>query len=524
MSNGMRKGTLRVWIVAFVLFVTSLCGISEGAAAGGKTLKGVWEYGSGLITVVFRDNGEFFSFNTFPASRGYRDPHRYTDDGHAFTIFFENEEDPSIEEQERCEYTLENNGDRLVLLSRTKSRYVNGRMEWSDAPEKENIILKRNNLYENVGNSRPAELGGYWEGLGGLAYIRFRDDGMYDISPATLPGGHDEQETYRYTCDGQSFTLYFAGKTFPSEEYRYTYSYTIEDRGNTLIITTMTQERYENGILQWSGSPSEEHLILFRTDSVTDESAHSIQSGRETGAPVTTGFTPERADTGSDSDSDDEMVPIEWYPEPEIAYSTPEPLSQEETREVVQIYSGFESFMNYWSNNRLEELLAFCAPSWLEGESDPKAGLFALIANRTPLNWSGRSLENTENDDGRIVVFQCMIDRNNGTDPILAEMRVLMRREKGQWYVDPRSLSTYTAYPNPEEDARTTEPTMITSEQYLYYNPEGGTMYHLDPNCKIIHQKYLPLQGRFLFSQINEVPYRELQPCQVCGAPLRTLP
>ena len=79
MGFEMKKSSLPVWIVAFMLFFINLCGISEGAAVGEKTLKGVWEYASGLATVVFRDSGEYFAFNTFPASSGYRDAYRYTD-------------------------------------------------------------------------------------------------------------------------------------------------------------------------------------------------------------------------------------------------------------------------------------------------------------------------------------------------------------------------------------------------------------------------------------------------------------
>ena len=55
----------------------------------------------------------------------------------------------------------------------------------------------------------------------------------------------------------------------------------------------------------------------------------------------------------------------------------------------------------------------------------------------------------------------------------------------------------------------------------LYYFPEGGQYYHADPNCKAVNEKYLPLEGTFTYAELDDEPYRELQPCGICGAPSR---
>ena len=55
----------------------------------------------------------------------------------------------------------------------------------------------------------------------------------------------------------------------------------------------------------------------------------------------------------------------------------------------------------------------------------------------------------------------------------------------------------------------------------LYYYPAGGEYYHLDQNCKLVNPKYLPLSDSFLYSELNDDPYRALKPCEVCVAPLR---
>ena len=58
----------------------------------------------------------------------------------------------------------------------------------------------------------------------------------------------------------------------------------------------------------------------------------------------------------------------------------------------------------------------------------------------------------------------------------------------------------------------------------LYYNTEGGQYYHLDPNCPSIAEKFRPIRGIFLYSQLTEMPYRFLKRCRICGAPERPLP
>ncbi len=55
----------------------------------------------------------------------------------------------------------------------------------------------------------------------------------------------------------------------------------------------------------------------------------------------------------------------------------------------------------------------------------------------------------------------------------------------------------------------------------LYYSPEGGRYYHADRNCKTVHEQYLPLTGSFTYAELEDEPYKDLQPCGVCGAPLR---
>lgn len=64
--------------------------------------------------------------------------------------------------------------------------------------------------------------------------------------------------------------------------------------------------------------------------------------------------------------------------------------------------------------------------------------------------------------------------------------------------------------------ARDTEVPMDT---IFYYNPDGGSKYHVDRNCPSTSPKFLPFSGSFTRKEKDQEPYSELMPCNVCGAP-----
>ena len=183
------------------------------------------------------------------------------------------------------------------------------------------------------------------------------------------------------------------------------------------------------------------------------------------------------------------------------------------------------AFFTFWSGNRQDEMLNLCAPSWKEKQENPRTSLFGLLANRTPKECTPESISGTDADTSRKVVLTVKIDRNNGKPEEMYRMTIMMVKEANEWYIDPQSLQTNesleTPDPNVTPTPAPTETPAVYSNTVLYYNPKGGEYYHLDPNCKIINPKFLPLGGTFTYSQIEEDPFDKLKPCNVCGAPLR---
>ena len=183
------------------------------------------------------------------------------------------------------------------------------------------------------------------------------------------------------------------------------------------------------------------------------------------------------------------------------------------------------TFFKYWSENRQDDMLTLCSLNWKSKTENPRTSLFALLANRTPLNCTPETVSGTEADSNRRVTLTSKMDRNNGKPAELYRLTVMMVKENNEWYVDPQSLQTYEAAETPDPSITPTPGPTDTPAVYpntvLYYNPKGGEYYHADPSCRTINERFTPLQGQFQYSEINNNPYRNLKPCNVCGAPLR---
>lgn len=72
-----------------------------------------------------------------------------------------------------------------------------------------------------------------------------------------------------------------------------------------------------------------------------------------------------------------------------------------------------------------------------------------------------------------------------------------------------------------QKEINQTDITNTSVNLVLYYNPNGGTYYHVDANCPSTSAIYLPLSGAFMWEAVNAEEFARLRPCTVCGAPTR---
>ena len=202
--------------------------------------------------------------------------------------------------------------------------------------------------------------------------------------------------------------------------------------------------------------------------------------------------------------------------------ATPDPYA-----ESGQLSEQLQSFFYFWHVNNDENMLALTAPSWRAQQEKPLEALYQIRANRTPLdNCNIVGINGSEADTMRTAKVEVSISKNIiNREPQLYAFDVIMLKEDDVWYVDPRSLTSNETVQTTKAQTNEmpTQPVLNTGTpgMILYYNPDGGSYYHADPNCYKIDKKYLPLKGQFLYSQLNDAPYSELKNCTGCGAPLR---
>ena len=179
-------------------------------------------------------------------------------------------------------------------------------------------------------------------------------------------------------------------------------------------------------------------------------------------------------------------------------------------------------FVQAWGNNDFDAMLKLISPKWIANSNNPRNDLFSALGVKTPVDVSFVQINGTVNDTSRGVVLDVEMNNNNGKDNSRYRVTIQMEVLDGVWYVDPESLRSNEKVTDTPKPTLTQAPTPVAyPDTVLFYNPKNGSYYHLDPNCKAVDKKYLPLQGSFMFKEIDQEPYKNLVRCNTCAAPLR---
>ena len=200
--------------------------------------------------------------------------------------------------------------------------------------------------------------------------------------------------------------------------------------------------------------------------------------------------------------------------------STPAPDDENQ-----DIYRVVYEFFDAWGNNKYEDMLKCCAPSWLSKQENTKNALFTILQNRRPTKIQLETITGTSADTSRQVTALVDLDYNTKKAAVKNRINIVVKQENNNWYIEPNSLMSFKPAETEDPNAATetvapTEPP-VDGNTPLYYNPNGGKKYHRDQNCSSANKSILPFQGKFLYSQVNDPDYANLEPCNVCWAPLR---
>ena len=187
-------------------------------------------------------------------------------------------------------------------------------------------------------------------------------------------------------------------------------------------------------------------------------------------------------------------------------------------------------FLSYWRMKQYDQMVNLCTRTWsqsLGSGKDPKNELYGLLRGRGMLDFTYQAASGTINDQRREITYQVQITLpNNSESTQILKISVERDPETGRWMIDPRSIVTNRPAdtPTPAVTLPTQPPTpapIADPNTLLYYNPDGGTRYHLNRNCPSAAAKFLPFKGVFTYGELNSSQYRNLTPCAECSAPLR---
>ena len=192
---------------------------------------------------------------------------------------------------------------------------------------------------------------------------------------------------------------------------------------------------------------------------------------------------------------------------------------------------ALENFMEKWRKGIIADMVQYTAPSWQNAQIDAaQQQLFWKFAQKPLSEW--RQLtppSGTDTSTARTITIQADVTYGGALRTYQYDAIVLF--ENQAWYVDPDSISSgilvEAATPTPDPNVTPTptpEPTPTPTpgpKTKLYYNKDGGKMYHLDQKCPSVASRFLPLKGKFTYGELSKSPYNKLKPCPKCGAPAK---
>ncbi len=185
------------------------------------------------------------------------------------------------------------------------------------------------------------------------------------------------------------------------------------------------------------------------------------------------------------------------------------------------------SFMYYWSIGDYPSMVSLCSVTWSAKMDSEQAvsAMVELLEDRQALNYEVTRVSGSNSDLRRDAYVTAEISKGGGAAQKY-QFKLKMIWENNFWYIDPGGLKSYagTATPTARSAEITQPPTPAPIDDpntLLYYNPDGGDRYHLDPYCRAANERYLPFKGSFTYAELNDPQYADLHPCQICGAPRR---
>ena len=214
-----------------------------------------------------------------------------------------------------------------------------------------------------------------------------------------------------------------------------------------------------------------------------------------------------------------------------MATEAPEPTTDPSSL-IPEAQKRLKGFFDAWGKNQIQEILKYCSPAWINATPAHTNVLFQSLSGNIPLDFEVENDNGSDANANRVITVKAHFQ--DGAETKAYRLNVRMVKTNDVWYVDPNSLDLVPVNEAAEQKAsisnnmviNTTIAPEVTKDPnepqiVVYYNKEGkGKYYHTDKHCPAVASQWWPLT-EFSFDLINSREFKNLLPCQKCGAPPR---
>ncbi len=214
-----------------------------------------------------------------------------------------------------------------------------------------------------------------------------------------------------------------------------------------------------------------------------------------------------------------------------MATEAPEPTTDPSSL-IPEAQKRLKGFFDAWGKNQIQEILKYCSPAWINATPAHTNVLFQSLSGNIPLDFEVENDNGSDANANRVITVKAYFQ--DGAETKAYRLNVRMVKTNDVWYVDPNSLDLVPVNEAAEQKAsisnnmviNTTIAPEVTKDPnepqiVVYYNKEGkGKYYHTDKHCPAVASQWWPLT-EFSFDLINSREFKNLLPCQKCGAPPR---
>lgn len=209
----------------------------------------------------------------------------------------------------------------------------------------------------------------------------------------------------------------------------------------------------------------------------------------------------------------------------------PEPTA-DPASDMSEAQKRLEGFFNAWGKNQIQEILKYCSPAWINSTNSPTNVLFQNLSGNIPIDHEVESIGGSDGNNNRVLTYRAYF--MDGGETVARRMNIRMVKVNDVWYVDPNSLDMVPINEAAEQKAsisnnmviNTTIAPTVTEDPnapkvYVYYNKAGkGKYYHTSKIASCVDSQWWPLE-ELSYDLLNSQEYKNLLPCQSCGAPAR---